>query len=171
MRKRSALVRTNCSQADHAQSRRNRRHNRALIVVELQCAVQDAPSPERNSTRDTSIADQVWRAAFHCCERARIHPDAVSGTKCLRNARPCDNPQAPTALTPTGARPQTATQQAPNNCDAGGAKLLTREHRVRAQVLTCPTSSAERTRSCGRVNVHDDAGGGPRIPAHETWGV
>jgi hypothetical protein len=55
--------------ADDTRSCRNRRHNRARFVVELQCAVPNAPSAQRNSSRDASNTDDVWRGSFHGAER------------------------------------------------------------------------------------------------------
>jgi hypothetical protein len=89
--------------------------------------------------------------------------------------RSSDNPKALTELMPpmprVGAIADGSAASAQNDGDPAAAQVLTREHRVRAQVLTCRTLSGERTRNCGRVNVHGDAGGGPCMPARQTWGV
>jgi hypothetical protein len=161
--------------ADHAPSRRNRSHNRLPFRVGLQRAVQNTPSLERNSSRGASIADQVWRRSFQRTDGSRFHLYAVFGAECLLDLRSNDNPKALTELMPMtpriGAIADGPAASAQNDGHPTAAQVLTREHRVRAQVLTCPTSSAERTRNCGRVNVHGDAGGGSCMPARQTWGV
>jgi hypothetical protein len=74
-----------------AQSRRNRRHIRSRFVVELQCAVRNAPSAERNPSRGASNIDYVWRGSFHRAGRDRMQLHAAGRDDTASQSASCDN--------------------------------------------------------------------------------